>query len=112
MNKITEIDPPFKPFDFREIIHDPHLFHDLEDGKSWALRPHEDNFMEKFVGFCPLCGSIYTSRWAIHAPHTKIFLGTRCLTYWQSIAHLEIPIEYCGHPEELGWKTMFDVNQG
>jgi hypothetical protein len=84
-------------------------FLDPETSESWALRPNCQNYLEKFLGFCPTCGRVYTSRHAIDAPSVKNFMGNRCKSYWDSIDQrisYERRPKYCGHDENKGWKTL------
>lgn len=93
---------------------DIEIFEDLENGKKWALRHNEDNYLEEFLGFCRTCGNIYVSRYFIASPNTKNFLGSRCKTYWHSI-DLKIPesqrAAYCGDDESKKWISIKQMKE-
>jgi len=95
----------------KEYIMEIDTFTDADTGKSWALRPNENNYLETLLGFCPTCQRPYTARYHISPPNIKMFLGSRCKSYWDSLNqtnHYEKKIEYCGHNEENGWKSLND----
>jgi hypothetical protein len=99
--------PDFNPIKFEDIHkHNYDTFYDKENGKHYAMKHFQDNFLEKIVGFCPTCKLPYLTRWKLEPPCTKILLGTRCSSFWNSISKdfpQELQIKYCGHPEESGW---------
>ena len=100
--------PPFRLYEFGKDEKSP-IFTDPDTGETWYLRPWEVNYLEKWVGFCPTCKSVYTSRWEIRAPNNKMFLGNRCISYWKSINKnnpMNITVEHCGHDESKGWNIM------
>ena len=105
MNKVI---PPFRPYEFGK--HENSLiFTDPDSRETWHLKPNKIQYMEKWVGYCPTCDSAYTSRWEISVPNNKIFLGTRCISYWKSINKnnpMNIEIKHCGHEESKGWLTL------
>jgi hypothetical protein len=88
------------------------LFTDPDTEEKWYLNEEQINYLEKWVGFCPTCEESYTSRWEISIPRNKLFLGTRCISYWKSINKnnpRNIKIECCGHDESKGWISVYDI---
>lgn len=104
--------PPFRPYEFGESEKSP-MFTDPDTAETWYLKTNEVNYLEKWRGFCPTCKNAYTSRWEIHVPNKKIFLGTRCISFWKSINKnnpMNIEIKHCGHDESNGWDSTY-INQ-
>ena len=103
--------PDFNPLKFKDLHTDNNgYFTDPESNKVFILPFMKKNFMEKFEGFCPTCNRIYSTRWEISAPNTKILMGTRCHSYWNSIDP-NIPSSHrgtdCGHDVSHGWNRSF-----
>lgn len=101
--------PPFRPFELGTSTQNP-IFTDPDTRETWYLKSGEINYLEKWVGFCPTCKSIYTSRWEVGIPDNKVFLGTRCISYWKSINKnnpMNVEIKNCAHEESKGWISIY-----
>jgi hypothetical protein len=88
------------------------IFTDPDNQEKWYLNPKQQSYLEKWVGFCPTCKSSYSSRWEINIPNQKIFLGTRCISYWRSINKnkpMNAEIKHCGHDESKGWISVYEI---
>lgn len=56
----------------------PLLFTDPDNGKTWALHPDEQNYLEKFIGFCNKCEHAIFQYAEINFPSEKRWLKVNC----------------------------------